>query len=85
MTNEILIKALSSPGMMDAYLELSKTEDIISDIKAYAQPDRVKIATAAMQGIVSNHHIIDSDNWKWLAENSVKVADALIAELNKEK
>lgn len=43
---------------------------------------RQHFAAMAMQGIVSNQGMIDTDNWKWLAESSVAAADALIAELN---
>jgi len=43
-----------------------------------------QFSMAAMQGIAANPNMIDTDNWQWLAENSVKAAYALIAELNKE-
>lgn len=43
---------------------------------------REYFAAMAMQGIVSNHTMLDSDNWEWLAKSSVIAADALIKELN---
>lgn len=46
---------------------------------------RQQFAMVAMQGILSNHCLIDSTEWVWLASNSVSIADALIEELNKEK
>jgi len=46
---------------------------------------REYFAAMAMQGIVSNHQMIDTVDWIWLAENSVKAADALINALNQEK
>lgn len=46
---------------------------------------REYFAAMAMQGIVSNRGMIDTDNWEWLAENSVKAADALITALNQTK
>lgn len=44
---------------------------------------REYFAAIAMQGIVSNHAMIDTLNWGWLSEKSVEAADALISELNK--
>lgn len=44
---------------------------------------RTQLAAMAMQGILSNPSLIDSDNWDWVTKQSVQVADALIAELNK--
>jgi len=44
---------------------------------------REYFAAMAMQGVVCNHAMIDTDNWKWLATESVKIADTLISELNK--
>ena len=46
---------------------------------------REYFAAKAMQGIVGNHLMIDTDNWQWLSENAVKAADALIKELNKQQ
>jgi len=43
---------------------------------------REYFAAMAMQGIVSNHLMIDTTNWNWLSEESVKAADALITALN---
>lgn len=37
-----LIKALESKEMMDAYLELNKTEDIINEIRDYAETQAIK-------------------------------------------
>lgn len=37
-----LIKALESKEMMDAYLELNKTEDIINEIRDYAETNVIK-------------------------------------------
>ena len=43
---------------------------------------RELFAAMAMQGIVSNHLMIDGTQWGWLAEQSVAAADALITALN---
>jgi len=45
---------------------------------------REYFAAMAMQGIVSNHAMIDTTNWEWLSQESVKAADALINALNKQ-
>ena len=39
---------------------------------------REYFAGLAMQGMLSNNLIIDSDNWYWIAENSIKQADELL-------
>ena len=44
---------------------------------------REYFAVLAMQGMLSNHTIIDSIHWEWIATESVKQSDALIKELNK--
>jgi len=38
-----LQKALQSKKMMDAYLELNKTEDIIKEIRDYAETEAIKV------------------------------------------
>ena len=43
---------------------------------------REYFAAMAMQGIVSNHAMIDTANWEWLSGQSVIAADALINALN---
>lgn len=43
---------------------------------------REAFAMAAMQGIVSNHAMIDITSWEWLAKESVNAADAIIKALN---
>ena len=58
-------------------------------LKMNTEAERRKIATMAMQGLLGNASIIvdaltDKDK-KDLAEVSVDIADALIAELNKKK
>jgi hypothetical protein len=84
MTNE-LIKAMESPEAFREYLNDTSEMDITSDIKAYAQPDRVKIATAALQGLCANYLREGVTGWsvKTYAVEAVELADALIAELNK--
>ncbi len=78
--------ALTSEIQMDLYLEEYGSEQIIKDILAYSNADRTVIATAAMQGILSNSSDWNEDqiNVDWVSRNSVKYADALIAELNKQ-
>jgi len=44
---------------------------------------REYFAGLAMQGMLSNGLIIDNDDWKWIAENSVKQADELLKQLEK--
>lgn len=44
--------------------------------------DRMEIATAAMQGMLSDQNMVES--LEAVAEVSVKMADLLLAELNKE-
>jgi len=44
---------------------------------------REHFAGLAMQGLLSNDKMIDAVNWEWIASNSVALADALIAELNR--
>lgn len=46
---------------------------------------REYFAAMAMQGIISNHGMIDSTNWDWLSEQSVNAADALMNALNETK
>lgn len=46
---------------------------------------REYFAAMAMQGIVSSPAMIDTINWEWLSEESVKLADALITALNQSK
>jgi hypothetical protein len=43
---------------------------------------REYFAAMAMQGIVSNHLMIDTTAWDWLSKESAKAADALINALN---
>jgi len=83
--------ALRSTDEMDFYLENTKTQKIINDIKEVTPtPDRIIIATAAMQGLCAlpdkggNFDTLE-EAWESLAQNSVMIADALIAELNKKK
>lgn len=58
-------------------------------IEMNAEAERRKFAAMAMQGLLSNseilvHSLTDKDK-RALARESVSIADALIAELNKEK
>lgn len=46
---------------------------------------RQEFAKTALQGICSKQGSLDSYDWNFLAKHSVKAADALISELNKEK
>jgi len=44
---------------------------------------REYFAAVTMKGMLSNQSFTNNDSWGWIAENSVKLADALIKELNK--
>lgn len=44
---------------------------------------REYFAAATMKGMLSNQSFTNNDSWGWIAKNSVKLADALIKELNK--
>lgn len=77
-----LEKALQSTEMMDAYLELNLTSDIIREIKEYRKSDRTIIATAVMQGMCANPNVYRGQHDK-LAREVTMITDALIAELNK--
>ena len=46
---------------------------------------REYFAAMAMQGMLSNNKIIDTDNWEWIAENAVKQADELLKQLENGK
>lgn len=75
--------ALQSPNEMAAYLEIRNDVYIIADIKAM-QPntDRVKIATAAMQGILASGKIATTEVYT-VADLSIRQADKLIPLLNR--
>lgn len=45
---------------------------------------REYFAAKAMQGLLSNPGQIDTTNYKWVAENAIGYADALLAELSKQ-
>lgn len=45
---------------------------------------REYFAAMAMQGILSNHMLIDSSEWDWVAKNAVKQADELLKQLSDE-
>jgi hypothetical protein len=42
---------------------------------------REYFAGLAMQGILSNHSLIDADDWEWVAKNAIKQADDLLTQL----
>lgn len=45
---------------------------------------RAELAARAMQGLLSNHAMIDTTAFEWIAKQAVGYADALIKELNKD-
>lgn len=46
---------------------------------------REEFAKAAMQGMLSNHALIETNNWTWIAINAVEMAEELISALNNKK
>lgn len=60
-------------------------ESISISASHYAQTDREKIATAALQGLCANYLREGATGWsvKTYAVEAVELADALIVELNK--
>ncbi len=42
---------------------------------------REYFAAMAMQGLLSNHMMIDTTNYEWIAEHSIGYADALLEAL----
>jgi len=81
-----LEKALTSKEMMDAYLELNVTNDIIKEIKEYAAikheykpTQRDYFAAMAMQGLCVSMEFATAED---IARESVKQSDALIKALN---
>ena len=68
-----------------------ETNDFDKILRMNTEAERRKIAAMAMQGLLANCKIVpnpnipDEDIPKLLAEMCVKIADALIAELNKKK
>ena len=59
--------------------------------KAYSKPTEMAseltlrglFAKDAMKGLLSNHALIDTVNWEWIAEQSFIIADKMIELLNK--
>lgn len=70
---------------------MENNDDFNRIIEVNTEAERRKFAAMAMQGILANCKIVpnpnipDEDMPKLLAEMCVKIADALIAELNKKK
>ncbi len=68
-----------------------KNKDFNRIIEMNTEVERRKFAAMAMQGVLANCNMVpnpnipDVDMPKSLAETCVKIADALIAELNKKK
>lgn len=72
-----------------AFAHTAKVQSIsipseILDVNHHGLTKREYFAAMAMQGILSNKGLIDTDNWKWVAESSAYMADALIEQLNKQ-
>lgn len=84
--------ALTSNKNFIEYLEATRTENIIKDIKAYSNADRTVIATAVLQGMLASGCYM-GDNSQYLSDikneaiprckDAVAWTDALITELNK--
>lgn len=68
---------------------METNDDFNRIIEMNAEAERRQIAAMAMQGLLSNSEIIvqalTNGDKKDLARESVSIADALIAELNKKK
>ena len=79
-------KSFKDEDFADDYFDVTPTKQIIADIKAYInKPDenRVKIATAAMNGFYNSGWGANSGDFDEVAKRSLKAADALIKALNK--
>lgn len=68
---------------------MENNEDFNRILEMNTEAERRRFAAMAMQGILSNSETIvnalTNEDKKNLARESVSIADALIAELNKEK
>lgn len=50
-------------------------------VQFHSLTKREYFAGMAMQGLLSNNAMIDTINWNWVSENSVKLADELLKAL----
>lgn len=44
---------------------------------------REYFAGLAMQGLLSNHELINSVEWSWIGEQSIRLSDELLKQLDK--
>ena len=65
----------------DDYKPLNDGQKTGWEVKFGGLTKREYFAAKAMQGMLSNSQIIDTDNWDWIAENAVKQADLLLKQL----
>lgn len=83
MTKDELIDLASGLGKRKHSLEEQIRQSLPTTLEP--KPDRTQIAAMAMQGLISNDSFHENYSNEQIATHSVKVADALISELEKTK